>query len=92
MPHGWKNRSFLVNLNDVGPEVGLPAGTEVSITGSSSVYTNGPYYNNAKLKIRSFGTPGSWSDSNCGSATGNGSDTSKTTGKDWMGTNCSSPP
>ena len=27
MPHGWKNRSFLVNLNDVGPEGGLAAGT-----------------------------------------------------------------
>ena len=29
IPHGWKNKAFLVNLNDVGPEVGLPAGTEV---------------------------------------------------------------
>jgi hypothetical protein len=87
VPHGWKNRSFLVNLNDVGPEVGLPAGTEVSISGSSSVYTNGPYYNNAKLKIRSFGTPGSWSDTNCGSATGQGG-----SGKSWMGSVCTSPP
>lgn len=29
VPHGWKNKAFLVNLNDVGPEAGLPEGTEV---------------------------------------------------------------
>ena len=23
VPHGWKNKALLVNLNDVGPEVGL---------------------------------------------------------------------
>ncbi|ROR32914.1 cytochrome c3 family protein [Inmirania thermothiophila] len=29
VPHGWKNKALLVNLNDVGPEAGLPKGTEV---------------------------------------------------------------
>jgi len=29
VPHGWKNKAFLVNLNDVGPEVGLPTGTVI---------------------------------------------------------------
>lgn len=29
VPHGWKNKALLVNLNDVGPEAGLPPGTQV---------------------------------------------------------------
>jgi hypothetical protein len=80
VPHGWKNRSFLVNLNDVGPEVGLPAGTQVR-NGTRNGYTNGPYYLNALLKIRTFGTSGSWTEGNCGSvgAPGNGQ-----SGRDWM--------
>jgi hypothetical protein len=46
-----------------------------------TAYTNGPYYLNAVLKIRSFGTSGSWQESNCGSvgAPGNGQ-----SGRDWM--------
>jgi hypothetical protein len=91
VPHGWKNRSFLVNLNDVGPEVGLAAGTQVRNKNNAG-YNNGPYYLNAKLKIKTFGTSGSWSDSNCGSAgePGNGQ-----TGRDWMrdsNENCKSAP
>jgi hypothetical protein len=91
VPHGWKNRSFLVNLNDVGPEVGLPPGTQVR-NGTRAGYTNGPYYLNALLKIRSFATSGSWSEGNCGSsgAPGNGQ-----SGRDWMrdsSESCASPP
>ncbi|HWP12052.1 MAG TPA: cytochrome c3 family protein [Ramlibacter sp.] len=91
VPHGWKNRSFLVNLNDVGPEAGLPAGTQVR-NKTTAAYNNGPYYLNAKLKIRTFGTSGSWSDTNCGSvgAPGNGQ-----SGRDWMrdsNENCASGP
>lgn len=69
VPHGWKNRSLLVNLNDVGEEVGLPAGSskEVNISGGAH-YTQPPYYLEAKNKIVSFATSGSWSLSNCGSA------------------------
>ena len=80
VPHGWKNRSFLVNLNDVGPEGGLPAGTQVR-NGTSNGYNNPPYYLRAVLKIRSFGTPGSWLESNCGSVgfPGNGQ-----SGRNWM--------
>jgi hypothetical protein len=93
VPHGWKNRSFLVNLNDVGPEVGLPKGTQVR-NGSAwknTGYTNGPYYLNAMLKIRSFPS-GIWTEGNCGSAgtPGNGQ-----TGRDWMrdsSESCNSPP
>lgn len=111
VPHGWKNRSLLVNLNDVGPEVTcrqqdaddlptgskctvgqpMPAGTQMrngpSGSGATSTtdwnnrgYTNGPYYLNAMLKIRSFPS-GSWSEGNCGSSgsPGNGS-----SGRSWM--------
>jgi hypothetical protein len=80
VPHGWKNRSFLVNLNDVGPEAGEAPGTQVR-NNTRAAYTKGPYYLNAVLKIVSFGTSGSWSAGNCGSAgaPGNGS-----TGRDWM--------
>jgi hypothetical protein len=50
VPHGWKNKAFLVNLNDVGPEAGLPPGTEVDITSNAQTYSQGPYYMNAKLR------------------------------------------
>lgn len=96
VPHGWKNKALLVNLNDVGPEVGLPAGTEVC-TGSggfgstncdgnhSNGYSNGPYYRNAYLKIIRFRQSGQWRDQDCGSDSGS-------TGRDWMrDTVCDNP-
>ena len=87
VPHGWKNKAFLVNLNDVGPEVGLPSGTQVRYdTGVNFIppapgYVKGPYYNRAALKIRSFAQSGQWQPSNCGSsgAPGNG-----LSGVNWM--------
>jgi hypothetical protein len=91
VPHGWKNRSFLVNLNDVGPEAGLPPGTQVR-NNTTAGYTKEPYYLNAKLKIHTFGTSGSWSDTNCGSV---GAPGVNQRGKDWMrdsNENCASPP
>ncbi|MEO5658653.1 MAG: cytochrome c3 family protein [Polaromonas sp.] len=75
VPHGWKNKAFLVNLNDLGAEVGKTPGT----IAPSVPYTNGPYYNNAYLKITSFAASGQWTDSNCG-------------GRDAMRNACSSPP
>jgi predicted CXXCH cytochrome family protein len=106
VPHGWKNRSLLVNLNDVGEEAGQGAGSskEVSINGNADYYTQQPYYLEAKLKIYSFGTSGSWAEGNCGSRnkastsrinSTNGNSTNNTnpaTGKDWMRNTCSSPP
>jgi len=83
VPHGWKNKALLVNLNDVGPEGGFAGtGNEVSNSGG---YSNGPYYNNAMLKVVNFATSGNWSASNCGSASGQ-------TGRFWMRTTCSNPP
>ena len=61
VPHGWKNKALLANLNDVGPEAGLAIGTAVA-----QPYNNQPYYMNAWLKISSFATSGNWTVSNCG--------------------------
>ncbi len=80
VPHGWKNKALLVNLNDVGPEVGLAAGTQVR-NNTTAPYTNPPYYNGAVLKVRTFATSGNWSDTNCGSVGAPGNNQS---GRSWM--------
>lgn len=87
VPHGWKNKGLLVNLNDVGPEAGLVAGTEVNITSNGQTYTEGPYYLNAKLKVVNWRRSGRWRQSDCGSTSGQGG-----VGKDWMIGVCESPP
>jgi hypothetical protein len=94
VPHGWKNKVFLVNLNDVGPEAGLAPGTQVrngaggaggmgggGAGGGAPAVTFPPYYNRAALKVASFATSGNWVPANCGSsgAPGNGA-----TGVNWM--------
>ncbi|MDH4283776.1 MAG: cytochrome c3 family protein [Gallionellaceae bacterium] len=92
VPHGWKNKGLLVNLNDVGPEAGLPAGTQVR-NNTPEAYTQAPYYLNAMLKIKNFKSSGQWSAADCGSAgaPGNGA-----AGKAWMDStsteNCTTPP
>ena len=91
VPHGWKNKAFLVNLNDVGPEAGFATGTQVR-NNTTAGFTAEPYYLNAMLKIRTFATSGNWLAANCGSAgpPGNGQ-----SGRDWMrdsSENCESPP
>ncbi|MDH3560845.1 MAG: hypothetical protein OEN52_07825 [Gammaproteobacteria bacterium] len=92
VPHGWKNKALLVNLNDVGAEAGLPAGTEIAIGANADVYNQEPYYHNAKLKIISFATSGNWQDSNCGSAGANIAGNDTQTAKEWMRTVCENPP
>lgn len=91
VPHGWKNKAFLVNLNDVGPEGGLAAGTQVR-NNTTAAYNNGPYYMNAVLKIRNFRPSGQWTAASCGSAGAPGNGQS---GRDWMrdsNENCQNPP
>jgi hypothetical protein len=84
VPHGWKNKALLVNLNDTGPEVGVAAGTERP----NGAFTSGPYYRNAILKIVNFKANGNWQASDCGSRS-NSSDR----GKEWMITStCNNPP
>lgn len=68
VPHGWKNKALLVNLSDVGPEVGLAVGTAISdsaIVGSNG-YTKGPYYYKAYNKIKTFAVSGNWTIGDCG--------------------------
>ena len=80
-----------MNLNDVGPEVGLAPGTQVR-NNTTAGYTNGPYHLNAINKIRSFATSGNWQATNCGSAGAPGNGQS---GRDWMrdsNENCENPP
>ena len=92
VPHGWKNKNFLANLNDVGAEVGLPPGTQVR-TPSPQRYYKGPYYNGNTLKVVNFQRSGEWTPASCGSAgpPGNG-----LTGINWMngsgGETCSNIP
>ncbi|MGE4088401.1 MAG: hypothetical protein AB7F93_09975 [Immundisolibacter sp.] len=96
VPHGWKNKALLVNLNDVGPEAGRAGNEEWRMNASGQAFNQEPYYLNAKLKVRSFATSGSWVDTNCGSANSatsfgaNGNNA--TNGRDWMRDVCSNPP
>ncbi|MCM2307108.1 MAG: hypothetical protein NDI91_06530 [Sulfuritalea sp.] len=103
VPHGWKNKSLLVNLNDVGEEAGFAAGSsnQVAISGNSNNYTQGPYYLQAKNKIRTFARPGNWEDSACGTSTqgvpiianSQGSTSNSTgSGRSWMRSVCGNPP
>ena len=80
VPHGWKNKVFLVNLNDVGAEGGLATGTQVR-NGVVPGYINGPYYNRAVLKVVQFGQSGQWQDGFCGSA---GAPGNNQVGVPWM--------
>lgn len=108
VPHGWKNKALLVNLNDVGEEAGFAQGSsyEVAINGSSDYYTNPPYYLEAKNKIRSFKASGDWEEGDCGTSStaktlangkliaNSGGGTTNRTGstKTWMTNTCQSPP
>jgi hypothetical protein len=62
VPHGWKNKALLVNLRDLGPEVGKTAGTAAP----AGAYTNGPYYYKAVLRVTSFAKSGAWAPGDCG--------------------------
>lgn len=80
VPHGWKNKALLVDLNNVGAEAGLPEGTQVK-NNTTAPYNQGPYYLNAANKVVTWATSGNWFDTDCGSkgAPGNG-----LVGVDWM--------
>jgi hypothetical protein len=91
VPHGWKNKVFLANLNDVGLEAGAQPGTQVRLRTRERYYKY-PYYNGAVLKVKNFARSGEWIATNCGSAgtPGNGQ-----VGQDWMLTSteaCPNPP
>lgn len=102
VPHGWKNKSLLVNLNDVGAEAGHSGSKEVATNGDSSTYNEGPYYRNAKLKIVNFRQNSNWDEADCGSAgktstnlianSQGGTGNTTGTGKNWMISTCDNPP
>ncbi len=102
VPHGWKNKMLLVNLNDVGEEAGQTGSKEVSISGSGDNYSNGPYYARAKLKIVTFSPSGNWDWDNCGSdgkaagdripASNGNTGNNNQVGIDWMKGACDNPP
>lgn len=96
VPHGWKNKALLVNLNDVGAEAGRAGNEEWRMSAGAQAFNQEPYYLNAKLKVRNFRPSGSWADTDCGSRnTGPffGTNTNNTSnGKSWMGSVCSSAP
>ena len=74
VPHGWKNKAFLVNLNCVGTEAGRAAGC----TSVSTDFTYPPYYVSARLKVQTWAKSTSWQESSCFS-----------NGKDGMSAACS---
>jgi len=79
VPHGWKNKAFLVNLNCVGSEAG-----QASCTVNTPPLTAAPYYNGARLRIRIWQPSGNWTIASCGS---NGpSDPNQ--GEKWMNAQC----
>ena len=91
VPHGWKNKALLVNLNDVGAEGGLAAGTQVR-NNTTAAYNRQPYYMNAINKVITFRASGQWTAASCGSAGAPGNGQS---GRNWMrdsNENCTNPP
>jgi hypothetical protein len=87
VPHGWKNKAFLVNLNCVQSEAsgytatcGIAQGGSGDISGTNT-FTNQPYYYKARLQIKTWARSGSWGESSC---MGAGWDS----GKDWMSSAC----
>ena len=79
LPHGWKNKQFLVNLADVGPEcAGHSVGDNVTIPSKNNGFNCAPYYQDAFLRISSWAVSGQWQDTNCG-------------GKNFMTNTCDSP-
>jgi len=94
VPHGWKNKALLANLNDVGPEAGQVEGTEVR-RNTSVAYNQGPYYMITMIKILNFRPSGQWIDTACGSRAKTTANQSNANGRDWMRNGneaCTNPP
>ncbi|MEO5349338.1 MAG: hypothetical protein H7836_06805 [Magnetococcus sp. YQC-3] len=72
VPHGWKNKALLVNLNAVGAEGGGVA--------PGNVYTQPPYYMNATLRVLNWRKSGNWEVDDCGR--------SGDAGINWMKNTC----
>ncbi|OWW20815.1 hypothetical protein AYR66_16410 [Noviherbaspirillum denitrificans] len=64
VPHGWKNKAFLVNMLCVGTEGGATNNC-TSFSGYGAV-RRPPYYNDARLRVSTWARSGSWGETNCG--------------------------
>jgi hypothetical protein len=80
VPHGWRNKALLVNLNCRGPEGGAatcdPTSGFGNLPDKTGSYNNAPYYVDAFLRVRTWVPSGNWAEGSCGR--------SGLTGKDWM--------
>lgn len=65
VPHGWKNKAFLVNLLCLGDEVPGYAPGCTSYTWAESSVTLPPYYNQARLRVGSWARSTTWEIQNC---------------------------
>ncbi|WP_210395521.1 cytochrome c3 family protein [Motiliproteus sediminis] len=81
IPHGWRNKAFLANLECVGPEGGRTNNCTTVGSNGHEKLAREPYYNNALLRIRTWKRSGDWRESNCGS-------TLSYSGRDWMEAAC----
>lgn len=64
VPHGWRNKNFLVNLNCVGAEGG-GTGCQSNVVGNTANLTAAPYYVAARLRVLTWQRSGSWSENSC---------------------------
>lgn len=79
VPHGWKNKALLVNLNCLGPEAGKPAGCTSAFGGGTSHSGQlwaAPYYNGAILRVSTWRSSTAWTEGSCGG------------GQSWMDAAC----
>jgi len=83
VPHGWKNKAFLVNLNCTGPAYVTGDAGCIDEPGNFSTVTKQPYYYNAVLRIITWKRSGDWREQNCGKNS-NGDNNSK----EWMTDTC----
>ena len=78
IPHGWKNKAFLVNLYCVGPENGETTGFDsFGCKTKSPRYDAEPYYQQATLMVADWAESGGWAAGDCRGVT-------------WMQDNCGS--
>ena len=70
VPHGWKNKAFLVNLRCVGQEVAGSTGNCQNRGGTNyAAVTIAPYYISTRLRISTWVVSGGWNSAACGGAT-----------------------
>ncbi len=93
VPHGWRNKALLVNLNEVGKETDFSesitsAPAASTVNGLMRGYYKPPYYLNAFNRVVTWQKSKAWTDTSCG--------TSSSNGVSWMKVTCmdveNSPP